>query len=548
LWELAEAELACAHYSIKRNGCYIYPINQSFDPESESHFFPEGVKITTEGFTALNIPFGNESYANEVLEDIFQNQQTLQNELLKLESTQAQLILLRMCANARVNYWNRLIDPFSQAKCKYLMKHDSAIISTFSQVIKNSSAFSDEKKMQICLSMKNSGMGLTASQNISHAAYYASTIVAASDIWQRFQSFWFMPDQKQDMLKFQWILNAKKSWDLLQQLFSQHIQNHEIINFDFQKFMSYVPQVEIDNEDSTETIKLPSIQHLLSEKIDLCKLDQLLSVVDEISKSRIFSASGPGNAGFLTAIPTEQSLSMSNVQMVTAVRLRLGLPVIPAIETTQFCSCGKSLDLLGNHLILCKRGAQVSQRHNMLVQAWTRLIKKTTSAVSLSIERTLGSLGCNNTTHATKRVDVVQISYAERTKLSDITVIHPNPENNQHRGAAAAFKEKEKIRKYGEAVSKMEMDFLPIAFETYGRIGETARSFVKNLINQLISRMTNGGRDLGLQNKLYYIWWSTLSCALQKGNSGIVNYRFFNISNATHSNILSCFSVNELQS
>ena len=54
----------------------------------------------------------------------------------------------------------------------------------------------------------------------------------------------------------------------------------------------------------------------------------------------------------------------------------------------------------------------------------------------------LGSLGCNN---ATKRVDIVQISYAERTKLSDITVIHPNPENNQHRGAAAAFKEKEKL-------------------------------------------------------------------------------------------------------
>ena len=39
---------------------------------------------------------------------------------------------------------------------------------------------------------------------------------------------------------FKW----KKSWDLLQQLFSQHIQSHEIINFGFQKFISYVPQVE----------------------------------------------------------------------------------------------------------------------------------------------------------------------------------------------------------------------------------------------------------------------------------------------------------------
>ena len=31
-----------------------------------------------------------------------------------------------------------------------------------------------------------------------------------------------------------------------------------------------------------------------------------------------------------------------------------------------------------------------------------------------AIERTLGSLGCNNATHAMKRVDIVQISYAER--------------------------------------------------------------------------------------------------------------------------------------
>ena len=78
-----------------------------------------------------------------------------------------------------------------------------------------------------------------------------------------------------------------------------------------------------------------------------------------------------------------------------------------------------------------------------------------------------------------------------------------------------AFKEKEKIPKHGEAVSKREMDFLPIAFETYGRIGETACKFVKNLINQLVARMTKGGRDVGLQNKSYYIWCS-LYCVLYK--------------------------------
>ena len=54
----------------------------------------------------------------------------------------------------------------------------------------------------------------------------------------------------------------------------------------------------------------------------------------------------------------------------------------------------------------------------------------------------------------------------------------------------------------------MKMNFLPFAFETYGRTDE-ARKFVKNRIDQLIARIKNSGWDPGLQKKLYYIWWST---------------------------------------
>ena len=86
---------------------------------------------------------------------------------------------------------------------------------------------------------------------------------------------------------------------------------------------------------------------------------------------------------------------------------------------------------------------------------------------------------------------------------------------------------------------------MPIAFETYGRIGETALKFVKNLITQLVALMTNGGRDLGLQTNLLYLVVYFIFLLYKKE---IVNYRLFYISNATHSNILTCFSVNELQS
>ena len=49
----------------------------------------------------------------------------------------------------------------------------------------------------------------------------------------------------------------------------------------------------------------------------------------------------------------------------------------------------------------------------------------------------------------------------------------------------------------------MEREFLPIACEKYGRTGETARKFVKNLPDQLTARKSNGRSDLGLQNNLY---------------------------------------------
>ena len=87
----------------------------------------------------------------------------------------------------------------------------------------------------------------------------------------------------------------------------------------------------------------------------------------------------------------------------------------------------------------------------MLVQARLRLIKKEFQLYPSPVNVHLDILDA--IMQPTQQNEFsVQISYAERTQLSDITVIHPNSESNQHRDAAAAFIEKEKKSKIWEAV------------------------------------------------------------------------------------------------
>jgi hypothetical protein len=199
------------------------------------------------------------------------------------------------------------------------------------------------------------------------------------------------------------------------------------------------------------------------------------------------------------------------------------------------------MDDLGDHLMTCKLGAELIQRHNTLTQAWERLIKKT-SNTSLSLEKTLGSLGPVAPRHAGKRVDIMEVSHSEKTKLLDVTIVHSTPgcetsirKYAAQRGAPALQKEKDKNAKYGAAVAQLQMEFLPLVLESYGRLGEKAYEYAKNKILQCVARLTNGGQDLGLQNRLFYTWWATLSCALQKGNSNIINFRFFHNATDKHS-------------
>jgi hypothetical protein len=268
------------------------------------------------------------------------------------------------------------------------------------------------------------------------------------------------------------------------------------------------PTPESAEDNTPATTDQMNIQKYLTLQIHQSIFIDMLKKGTERDKARILSAGGPGSSGFITALPSEPSLYMTNDQMVTAMKLRLGLPVLPTFDGIPKCSCSNHLDALGDHILVCKKGPEVIHRHNSIVRSWERLILQT-SHTSLFLERTLGGLGMNvDPNQAGKKADLIEFEQQRKPLLADISVIHATPTSAinlkkyaKEKGAAARAKELQKKSKYGAAANALEMDFSPLVMETYGRLGEEALKYARRKITEYVQRITQGKQDRGLTNR-----------------------------------------------
>ena len=252
--------------------------------------------------------------------------------------------------------------------------------------------------------------------------------------------------------------------------------------------------------------------------------DASLSAAD---KARIRSAGGAGAAAFLEALPNRWATQLTNEQMVIACKLRLGLPLAPPDLTT--CICGHCLDSQEEHSLKCRNGGGLQRRHHGIVQAFSAVLKEARPTTAISHERLLTSLGplppqCD----PLLRIDIVAESATRPTLLADPTVVHPVAANRTHleacartSGVAAQRSERAKARKYSEAARSLSMPFLPLAVETFGRLGLAATGFIRNLAEEK-ARWVPGRAEgqqpepsnLRLRLRLLARWYRTISCGL----------------------------------
>ena len=275
---------------------------------------------------------------------------------------------------------------------------------------------------------------------------------------------------------------------------------------------------------------LPFVQRTVSRAEDDRKAADFLASFDAKTEwgmgnvARMHSvATGPSTA-WLTALQGAPTTRLSDEAVVSGGRLQMGLGV-PMQVVGRLCSCGASGPARWDHPMVCRHTAGMRTiRHDIKVQTWCHLIHKAGSATS--VEPTYSHLlsGEQRARAGECRGDILAVLPSGLTVL-DCVVKHPTAASyvsaaSKTPGATAALAEQQKrtdFEKFGDGAG---FAFVPLASESYGRLGLEASRFLSALGD------IAEGRAFGV-TKARFVRHARqeLGCALVRGNALV--YRRF---------------------
>ena len=272
-----------------------------------------------------------------------------------------------------------------------------------------------------------------------------------------------------------------------------------------------------------------AIQTGLCNDVMVLKIEQYQNEeVSDEERARRNALQGPEAGAFLLATPKGDCKFLSNHFRLACI-LRLGMQQ-PAVATdsqlTVKCVCGKTIDSSGKHLLLCKRGGEIIDRHDAIVRTIRQLAARAGTKCTYSPKGCFPlpfiddngkvsefgdltpDLRCQFMGSGSKPV-VVDIRITDSTCASRL-------------GVGIERSEKEKVSKYGLAADANGLKFVPLVMEVLGKWSRTMSAFVKQLV-QLVVEQDPGGIPMHI---LIGYWRRRISCVLQKYNAITIISRF----------------------
>ena len=236
---------------------------------------------------------------------------------------------------------------------------------------------------------------------------------------------------------------------------------------------------------------------------------------DSKTLARLRSCTSRASSAWIDTLPMSPALCLTNGDFRTALRLRLGLPLMPEVATAVTCFCGDDIgpgDI--DHAMACSilSGAK-HMRHRILIETWRQIASR--AGVASSAEPLLHKMGAAATPTSAERGDIL-LALPDALAIGDVSVIHPAAASYsaaaaRSEGAASRIRDAEKRRKYAQA-EPAGYPFIPLTSETFGRLGAPAMQ----LLNDLAARASASGtvqKDSFVKSAL-----RDLSITLCKGN------------------------------
>jgi hypothetical protein len=403
-------------------------------------------------------------------------------------------LLLRVCALPRVGYLARVLPPALTTRA--LEVFDDMVMTTMAAKCGVPRSQLDEvSSQQIRLPVRLAGLGLRSHAATAPLSYLSSLALAAPDVLRAKANGQepLLPTLRTDAAVSDCYHRIRPTGYFARRRAEDKVQ---------------LPTESADFLDAFQEGGATGLQHVLLNDIETASFDELLFKADRETKARLRCCSETGAGAWITAVPTEDELSMSDGGYRGAVRLRLGLP--PSNHMPSACFCGTPLTYRHHFLVCQKLKATASTtRHDRLVRAFAELALEAGACVIVEPN----SDG--------KRPDA-EIVWAEETDLVDVSVAHVGASAVQSLGTdrgqlrSAKARAARKTAAYAAVAREANATFVPLVLETFGAFAEDTRNYVSKLNLALLS--SAAGRNLPDQTGRMM---QRLAVTLQNGNARV---------------------------
>jgi hypothetical protein len=420
--------------------------------------------------------------------------------------------------------------------------------------ILNKKDISDFQWQQCKFSMTNGGLGLRFIQTQAHAAYVASNIISYDDILYHFPD----ADYNVDSFYSAFVTSFENlGHDDLQNPFSlTNIMDLQIKHPNYIQKMLYDSAIKtvyntfIENISSVSKIAtLENFDSPLTEFPDTnTAKDVTFNYHNNVYLTWIISLQSSSAGAWLLSVPKFEDFTFSNQEYQTALAVRLHLPlnyVTPGLK----CNC-KSLSFIDStchHLITgCKEGRIRQNHHSVLQHSLSKLFRYCGLKVINEEQDCFKTIDPNDN----KRPDISILNsnilgYSQKLIL-DISVTSPfmGTETGNIQSVslvkaktverAAKIRFQQKQQKYNLCSSLHFLDFLPIVFETSGRLHSDGVLFMKKL-----AEAGSTLRSIPFDIFINYIYKS-FSCLFQKSVAFEINHKLSTLLVSTNSELSKC--------
>ena len=223
------------------------------------------------------------------------------------------------------------------------------------------------------------------------------------------------------------------------------------------------------------------LQRKIHEELDNSAFDNLIGKQSSIrEKARLQSLSLPQSGAWLSAAPIPAlGLHLSSNEFRVALKYRLGVKLYENERKCPSCKSG-TLDVMGDHAVSCHGCGDMISRHDRIRD---KIISACSGALLSPISEQKSLLPDNNS----RPGDIFLPVWNNGLPAAlDVTVTSPLQSSliinaSEKSGFALSAAEDRKYEQYAQNCSEVGIQFIPLAFKTFGGFSETVRKTLKRI-------------------------------------------------------------------